>query len=183
MSPEALEGLIESYLDTRNMRETSRACGIGYHRTRRALLRAGVAENTPTLTPEQRADVVEGYETLGSVQSAADQVGVSRWAAGRALKRAGVEVARGLTSPPLLDCPDLGLVPDSVLAEREGVSRQAIRQRRLRRGIPAWQGNKTCQGCGSAYQSTHPTECDKCIENEYKELVRSGDVHGEEGGA
>jgi hypothetical protein len=146
MSPgingEVLDRLIESFAKTRNIKSSADAAGVGYHRARRALIRAGVLDIHRTLTPEQRADIIEGYEALGSVQAAADQVGVSRWAAGRALKRAGVEVARGLTSTPMLDCPDLGLVPDSVLAKREGVSRQAIRQRRLRRGIPAHQGGE-----------------------------------------
>lgn len=41
---------------------------------------------------------------------------------------------------------------------------------------------KACQGCGFQYQTTHPTECDKCTEHEHAKLVRSGDVHGEEGG-
>ena len=37
---------------------------------------------------------------------------------------------------------------------------------------------KRCKGCGDEYYSDHPNECDKCIEHEYLELQRSGDVHG-----
>ena len=31
---------------------------------------------------------------------------------------------------------------------------------------------KRCQGCGTEYYSTHPTECDECIEHEARECRR-----------
>ena len=36
-----------------------------------------------------------------------------------------------------------------------------------------------CQGCGTEYYSTHPTECDECLESEAYDIASSGDVHGE----
>lgn len=39
---------------------------------------------------------------------------------------------------------------------------------------------KLCSICGVEYFSTHPFDCDKCIEHEFRELQRSGDVHGED---
>ena len=142
MSSEQRERLITSYLKTKNIKMSSEEVGVNYYAARRALIQAGVLDVQPILTPDQRADVIEAYEELGSVHLAAERAKVSRWAASRALKRAGVEVTRPAPQRAMLDCPDLGKVPDAVLAKREGVSRQAIRQRRMRRGIPAYQGGE-----------------------------------------
>jgi len=34
---------------------------------------------------------------------------------------------------------------------------------------------RRCKGCGTEYYTTHPDECEECIEYEYQEVVRSGD--------
>lgn len=142
LQPKQRQLVIDEFVRTGSIRTSAEATNLNYHKVRRILIAAGVLDVARKISPQQRADILESYHELGSVQGAADQVGVSRWAASRALRKAGVEIKRNTVAPKRKHTPDLGCVADSVIAEREGVSRQAIRRRRLRRGIPAWRGGE-----------------------------------------
>ena len=142
LPPEQRQLVIDEFVRTGSIRASAEATGVNYHKVRRTLIAAGVLDIAKQISPQQRADLLDAYAELGSVKAAADQVGISKWAASRALHKAGVEVKRRGPTPKRKDTPDLGQAPDSAIAEREGVSRQAIRRRRLRRGIPAYQGGE-----------------------------------------
>lgn len=106
--------------------------------------------STPKLTEEQypafRADWLGDEETPGLCEKGVAAL-ASRWdmsyqTCWRWLDHLGLRQGHRHRQAAWTDDPDLGRVPDSVIAERYGVSRPRVAQVRKKKGLPSWKSGQ-----------------------------------------
>lgn len=121
-----------------NIRRCAEKTGISYDIARRALLEAGVYRVSKNASLKKREKILRLCGEGAAARDIAKAVGLSDHSVRRILRAAGMKLRKSRHFRT--DTDDLGRVSDAEIAEREGVSRQAIRQRRERRGIPPYRG-------------------------------------------
>lgn len=128
------------YRAHRDIRRAAKDAGINYDTARRALIEAGVHRVSRNSSSKKREKI---FRLCGDGMSASDiaaVVGLSDHSIRRILRAAGMKPAKSRQFRT--DGDRLGTMSDGALAKIEGVSRQAIRQRRERRGIPPYRGGE-----------------------------------------
>jgi hypothetical protein len=82
------------------------------------------------------------YRELGSYVALAAKWGIGYQTARRTVARLGAVTAPRRVSSPVHEHPDLGVVPDRVIAAQLGVSEQVVSRARRKAGIPSWRARR-----------------------------------------
>ena len=135
-----VKALEKAYRKHEDIRRAAKDVGINYDTARRALIETGAHKVSRNSSTKKREKILRLCGEGMSASDIAAVVGLSDHSIRRILRAAGMKPAKSRQFRT--DGDRLGTMSDGALAKIEGVSRQAIRQRRERRGIPPYRGDE-----------------------------------------
>ena len=135
-----VKALEKAYRKHEDIRRAAKDVGINYDTARRALIETGAHKVSRNSSTKKREKILRLCGEGMSASDIAAVVGLSDHSIRRILRSEGLKPAKSRRFRKGGD--KLGTMSDGELAKIEGVTRQAIRQRRERRGIPPHRGGE-----------------------------------------
>ena len=135
-----VRALEKAYRKHKDIRRAASDVGINYDAARRALIETGAHKVSRNSSAKKREKILRLCGEGMSASDIAAVVGLCDHSIRRILRSEGVKPAKSRHFRK--DDERLGTMSDGDLAKILGVSRQAIRQRRERRGIPPHRGGE-----------------------------------------